>query len=111
MVETHAEKINNYLKRNLDKGYTAESLKWSLIQQGYSRTDVQRALDRVLRDRSQRESMREKPVIKTEIYTNESMPAVSKVEETPWYASGTFWFIVVLLIVAGAVWTKRRGIW
>lgn len=111
MVETHTEKIHNYLKKNLAKGYTEEALKWSLIQQGYTRTDVQRALERVGKERAQREAMREKPVITREVYDESNMPSVSMPNESPWYSSGTFWFFVVLILIALAIWAKRSGYW
>ena len=37
----------NYLKKNLKKGYTEESLRWALINQGYSRLEVERSIRRV----------------------------------------------------------------
>ena len=39
--------LTNYIKKNLKKGYTKESLKWALINQGYSRIEVAKALKRV----------------------------------------------------------------
>ncbi len=39
--------ITYYIKKNLRKGYTKESLKWALINQGYSRLEVEKALKRV----------------------------------------------------------------
>ncbi len=32
-----------YIKRNLKKGYTKESLKWALINQGYSKQTIEKA--------------------------------------------------------------------
>jgi len=39
------EKIVEYFKKNLSKGYTLDSLKWALIKQGYSRTVVNQAIE------------------------------------------------------------------
>jgi hypothetical protein len=36
--------IAGYFKKNLKKGYTKESLKWALINQGYSRIEVDKAI-------------------------------------------------------------------
>ena len=36
------EQLAEYFKRNLKKGYTADSLKWALINQGYSVSDCRR---------------------------------------------------------------------
>jgi predicted RNA binding protein with dsRBD fold (UPF0201 family) len=39
------KKLLDYLRSNLEKGYNADSLKWALIKQGHSRTDVLAALE------------------------------------------------------------------
>ena len=39
--------LNNlvsYIQKNLKKGYTKESLKWALVNQGYSKIEVEKAL-------------------------------------------------------------------
>lgn len=41
------DELVNYLKKNLKKGYTEESLRWALINQGYSRLEVERSIRRV----------------------------------------------------------------
>jgi len=46
MVE-YVDKLKNYIKKNLKKGYTEDSLKWALIGQGYTRSIVERAIDQV----------------------------------------------------------------
>ncbi len=38
--------ITDYILKNLKKGYTKESLKWALINQGYSRIEVVKAIQR-----------------------------------------------------------------
>jgi SOS response regulatory protein OraA/RecX len=38
-----AQELASYIKRNLRKGYTKESLKWALLNQGYSKIEVERA--------------------------------------------------------------------
>ena len=52
-------KLTEYFKKNLKKGYTADSLKWALIGQGYSRTAVEKAMVQ-----SQKELAKEAPVLK-----------------------------------------------
>ena len=37
--------IADYIKKNLKKGYTLDSLRYSLISQGYSRISVENAID------------------------------------------------------------------
>lgn len=38
--------LSDYIIKNLKKGYTKESLKWALINQGYSRIEVIKAIQR-----------------------------------------------------------------
>ena len=50
----------SYLKKNLKKGYTAESLRWALVSQGYSRTEVERAIKK-----TNEKLASEAPILKT----------------------------------------------
>ena len=45
--ETYIDDISVYIRKNLKKGYTKESLKWALVQQGYSKIEVEKGLRRV----------------------------------------------------------------
>ena len=68
----YIQQLVNYIKKNLSKGYTIESLKWALINQGHSRSEVQRAIDltnKQLADSAPK--LIEKPVIKYEIINEE----------------------------------------
>ncbi len=58
--EDYIQQLAEYFKRNLRKGYTKESLKWALINQGHSRLEVEKAMKRVDETLSQ-----EAPVLKT----------------------------------------------
>ena len=49
-----------YIKNNLKKGYTKESLKWALINQGYSRFEVTKSFER-----AENEMANEAPILKT----------------------------------------------
>jgi len=53
------EQLVEYFKKNLRKGYTTDSLKWALINQGYSRVIVEEALEL-----AQKEMAREAPIFK-----------------------------------------------
>ena len=67
--------ITDYFKKNLQKGYTAESLKWALINQGYSRVLVERALENVNKELSKKAPvLKEKPKIKYEIFDQNNNP-------------------------------------
>jgi len=58
--EDYIQKLTGYVKANLKKGYTLESLKWALINQGHSRLEVAKAVQRV-----EDELSREAPVLQT----------------------------------------------
>lgn len=45
--ENYIEEISDYIKKNLKKGYTKESLKWALVGQGYPKMEVEKALQKV----------------------------------------------------------------
>ena len=40
----YVKNLVDYIKKNLRKGYTKESLKWALVNQGHSRLEVEKAL-------------------------------------------------------------------
>jgi len=45
--------LTNYVRKNLNKGYTKESLRWALVNQGYSRLEVQKTFEKVEKESSQ----------------------------------------------------------
>lgn len=66
--ENYIKKITNYLKKNLKKGYTIDSLKWALIGQGYPKSTVERAIREVNKELAKKApALKEKPVIKHQI--------------------------------------------
>jgi len=71
----YRRKIVDYLKKNIKKGYTPDSLKWALINQGYSKISVEDALRRVHKELAQKAPiLKEKPVIKYEILDEDNNP-------------------------------------
>jgi|TARA_B100000315_G_C14413784_1_gene512256 hypothetical protein len=78
MEVTRRGKLVEYFKKNLSKGYTEESLKWGLVQQGYSRTDISRAIEKVRKEleeeRVAKNADKEKPKIKYEFYGDDNRP-------------------------------------
>jgi len=57
-----------YVKKNLKKGYTLDSLKWALIKQGYSRSMVEEALIIANKELSDEAPvLRDKPEIRHEV--------------------------------------------
>jgi hypothetical protein len=43
--ENYRKRLVEYFKKNLSKGYSADTLKWALIKQGNSRSAVELAMD------------------------------------------------------------------
>ena len=67
--KNYLQDLSEYIKKNLKKGYTKESLKWALINQGHSRIEVEKALR--LADSSlasQAPILKTKPEIKMEVF-------------------------------------------
>ena len=65
--ESQNQQLADYIKKNVSKGYTADSLKYSLIKQGYSRTSVEKAIEMANKQlASQAPKMVEKPVVRFE---------------------------------------------
>jgi hypothetical protein len=82
MVE-YIDKLKLYIKKNLKKGYTQDSLKWALINQGYTRSIVERAIDEVNKELSETAPvLKSKPIIKYEIIDEHNQPITIK---KPWW--------------------------
>ena len=65
----------DYFKKNLSKGYTPDLLKFALINQGYSRTAVERALEQAHKELAEEApKFKEKPKIKYEILDEDNNP-------------------------------------
>lgn len=43
--EDHIQQLANYFKKNIAKGYTLDSLTFSLLSQGYSRISIYKAIE------------------------------------------------------------------
>jgi len=75
----YKRKIIDYLKKNLAKGYTPDSLKWALINQGYSRAIIEMALEQANKELAERAPiLKEKPVIRYEIIDEYDNPITIK---------------------------------
>lgn len=82
-MSNYKKNLVNYFKKNLAKGYTIESLKWALINQGYSRIEVDRAIEQANKElASEAPVLKEKPVIKYEIIDEDDKPIEIK---KPWW--------------------------
>ncbi len=82
---SHRRKLINYFKKNLSKGYTSETLKWALIRQGYSRTDISRALEQANKELAEKAPvLKEKPVIKCRVIDENNNVLDVKVKKPLW---------------------------
>jgi hypothetical protein len=71
--------IRDYIKRNLKKGYTMESLKWALVNQGYTRAAIDRAIDSVNKELSEKAPLlKEKPKITYQVMDKYDNPVIIK---------------------------------
>lgn len=76
-------KLVEYFKKNLRKNYPFETLKWALIKQGYSRTEVQVALEKATKELAEKAPIiKEKPKISYEILDENNKPIIIK---KPWW--------------------------
>ena len=74
-MDTYKKKLVNYFKKNLSKGYTADSLKFSLMNQGYTRTAVETALEQAnIELAAKAPILKEKPKIRYEIIDEYNKP-------------------------------------
>jgi len=78
--QEHKNKIMDYIRKNINKGYDEETLKWALISQGYSRVIVEESLSEIQKELAkQNNSEEEKPVIKYELLDKHFKPIPKKV--------------------------------
>ena len=77
MQDSSRRKIVEYFKKNLKKGYTEDSLRFSLMSQGYSRIAVDMALERAHKELAAKAPLlKEKPKIKYEIIDEYDRPII-----------------------------------
>ena len=76
----YVKNLVDYIKKNLRKGYTKESLKWALVNQGHSRLEVEKALASVDQELAQEAPiLQTRPEIKVEI-----VPEVKQEKKSFW---------------------------
>ena len=77
------KRLVEYLKKNLAKGYTLDSLKWALINQGYSRTEIFKAIEVANKELAESApKLKEKPKITYEVVNENNQPIAIK---KPWW--------------------------
>jgi hypothetical protein len=69
------QNLVDYFKKNLAKGYNFESLKWALINQGYSKSIIEIAIVQAHKELAETAPvLKEKPRIKYEIIDENDKP-------------------------------------
>lgn len=64
----YIQNLVNYMKKNLAKGYTLDSLKIALMRQGYTKTEIDKVVEETHKQlASEAPKVKEKPVIKYEL--------------------------------------------
>ena len=63
VAPSQLSEIVDYLKKNFAKGYSEETLKYSLIKQGYSRTSVEKAIETLGKQSSSSAQQKAKPKV------------------------------------------------
>lgn len=67
------QQLTDYIRKNLIKGYTLDSLRVSLINQGYSKISVEKAIERANQQIAQEiPPIKEKPQITHKIITEDN---------------------------------------
>jgi SOS response regulatory protein OraA/RecX len=94
LEKSQNQQLADHIKRNLAKGYTIESLKYSLLQQGYSRTSIEKSIEIANKQMAQEApKMVEKPVIKFQtIDDSEMAQKVASQEEGGFFKKLFGWF-------------------
>ena len=79
MSINYKKELLDYIKKNISKGYSEESLKWALIKQGYSRSLLERAIEDTHKEVSKEVPVfHEKPRISYEIIDENDKPVTIK---------------------------------
>ncbi len=77
--EGNKRKIIDYLKKNIKKGYTLDSLRWGLVRQGYSRAIIELAIKEMNEELSKEAPvLKEKPIIRYEVIDEYNKPVEVK---------------------------------
>jgi hypothetical protein len=77
----YKQKLIDYLKKNLRKGYPVDTLRIALINQGYMRTTIDESLKEAINELAKEAPvMKEKPQIEREVIeeVSEEVPVVEK---------------------------------
>ena len=82
-IHSRRKNLIEYFKKNLKKGYTPDSLRYALINQGYLRTEVDSCLEEAQKEIAKTApKFEEKPHIVYEVVDHEDNPV--KIEKSWW---------------------------
>ena len=82
-MEDYKRKLVTYFKKNLNKGYTLDSLKFALLSQGYSRTAVDTSIEIANKELAEKAPvLKDKPKITYEIIDEYDKPI--KIKKSWW---------------------------
>ncbi len=71
--EGYIRNLVDYFKKNIEKGYNDETLRWALINQGYSRVEIQKAMEIAHQELAEKApKIVEKPKITVEVVDNQN---------------------------------------
>ena len=84
-------KILFYLKKNTEKGYPLESLRIALLGQGYTRTDVQKAVEELHKQKAKEFESSEKLSIKYELLDENDNVVLSQENKKSFWKKLMFW--------------------
>src|SRR4030042_2005005 len=85
--KTIIEQLTDYIKKNLGKGYPSDTIKYSLLSQGYSRISIEKALENANKVLAEKISpIKEKPQISYRIISDKNQPMTISI--TP---KNSFW--------------------
>ncbi len=71
--QNHIQQLADYIEKNLTKGYTIDSLRFSLINQGYSKISVEKAIEKANKKLAEKiPPIKEKPQISYRIITGDN---------------------------------------
>lgn len=79
MTQNYRTKLVEYVKKNIKKGYSIESLRWALINQGYAKVIIENAITEANKELAKEVPIfKEKPQIKYEIVDEYNRPVKIK---------------------------------
>jgi len=83
--EGYIRSLVDYFKKNIEKGYSDETLRWALINQGYSRVEIQKAMDIAHQELAAKApKIVEKPKITVEVVDDQNKTIHSQTKRPFW---------------------------